>query len=68
MKSLLLTPAVAASSAVSGTPDRRNSPENTHSPTSAPTASMTPKVVTSKLPILNRVGYTAYCFTYAPGF
>jgi hypothetical protein len=55
-----ITPRRPASVAWSGSPDRRSSRRNNHSPTSAARATITPKLVTSKLPIRNSTGYMDY--------
>ena len=52
-----MMPATAASTPSSGNPESRNSRRNIQRPASAPIASRTPKLVTSKSPIRNRTGY-----------
>jgi hypothetical protein len=52
-----MMPATAASTPSSGNPERRDSRRNIQRPTSAPIATRTPKLVTSKSPIRNSTGY-----------
>jgi hypothetical protein len=51
-----MTPAMPTSTTASGSPARRASRRSSQTPTSAPTATRTPKLVTWNEPMLNRTG------------
>ncbi len=51
-----MTPAMPTSTTASGSPARRASRRSSQMPASAPSATMTPKLVTSNEPMLNRTG------------
>ena len=51
-----ITPAMPTSTTASGSPARRASRRSSQTPASAPSATMTPKLVTSNEPMLNRTG------------
>src|SRR5689334_7496074 len=53
-----MSPAIAPLTASPGSALHRNSRPKSHTPANAPAATISPKVMTSKLPILKRTGYT----------